>query len=83
MSGTIYTQNLKEMVSHSSDRWSGLVVWTGGLDWWSGLVVWTGFCAKNHFMLSKETSTSVGLAMMHFINLETQFSGCVGLRWMM
>ena len=65
------------------DWWSGLVVWTGGLDWWSGLVVWTGFCAKNHFMLSKETSTSVGLAMMHFINLETQFSGCVGLRWMM
>ena len=24
------------------DWWTGLVDWTGGLDWWTGLVDWTG-----------------------------------------
>jgi len=24
------------------NHWTGLVDWTGGLDWWTGLVDWTG-----------------------------------------
>ena len=27
------------------NHWTGLVDWTGGLDWWTGLVDWF----KNHF----------------------------------
>ena len=24
------------------NHWTGLLDWTGGLDWWTGLVDWTG-----------------------------------------
>ena len=43
------------------NHWTGLVDWTGGLDWWTGLVDWTGGLdqwtgLKIIFMLSNETS---------------------------
>ena len=35
---------------------TGLVDWTGGLDWWTGLVDWTGgLTLKIFFMVSNKT----------------------------
>ena len=35
------------------NHWTGLVDWTGGLDWWTD--------TKNHFYASNETYSPVGL----------------------
>ena len=44
------------------NHWTGLVDWTGGLDWWTGLVDWTGgLTLKIIFTLSNETHSPVGL----------------------
>ena len=35
------------------NHWTGLVVWTGGLDWWTDI--------KKHFMTTNKTHWPVGL----------------------
>ena len=47
--------------------------WTSGLDWWTDI-----FCAENHCLMRPHFT--IALAMMCFINLETQFS-CMDLKW--
>ena len=44
------------------NHWTGLVDWTGGLDWWTGLVDWTGgLTLKIISTLSNDTHLPVGL----------------------
>ena len=44
------------------NHWTGLVDWTGGLDWWTGLVDWTGaLTLKSIFITSNKTHWPVGL----------------------
>ena len=44
------------------NHWTGLVDWTGGLDWWTGLVDWTGgLTLKIIFTLFNKTYSPVEL----------------------
>ena len=51
-----YVRDLTELNTAVYNHLTGLVDWTGGLDWWTGLVDWTGgLTPKIIFMLFNKT----------------------------